>query len=253
MRRLVVVFAALCASGAAQADIKVPHFKKLKPMDVCGADTKECAPTSSQKFAKIDGLRYTSNPGNYLGRRYSNIYETAPCIADVNAAAVSVEEPKLIKGWIKSNKAQDVTTQLGIDIKALLNSAGVGLPADAKAKLGAEFEEHLKRNSNKAIDMKFYRVDLTPEFMDLHLTKCLSETPRRQKVATGISVIEVSGTWARDWYNDTFVAYETSASYRDLGMSGRAAYDALKQGMLSGSFPPASYVVRVAYRQGEKS
>ena len=101
----IIAIIILCLSIAG-CTINVPYFENLKPEYVCGGYNEYCQPTSSTLWAKIEnGVDYNGNPNHFLGRSYTNFFQTEKCVTEtIKDNNLDVNGVNIIKGTLKKEE-----------------------------------------------------------------------------------------------------------------------------------------------------
>lgn len=251
-----IVFIALTAvliwCNPAVAQINVPYFSKLSKYEVCGGFNSYCQPASSRKYHVLRGADF-GGLDEWLGVSYNKTaFQRTPCIgpfSKVDDVRVSGEQSfsasfdKKYNGRLRSVLNADIATYLG----AVLTS----LPAGLQAKLKADATDKLTTSDNGKANFRYRRYDLTMAAMSNLLSDCYAKTKGKRKVITGVSVIEMSGDWARDRLIDSFGTIEASADFIGLSTEVKTAYTDARKKAANGTFQPLAFVIATAWRTSD--
>lgn len=232
--------------------ITVPYFEDLEPKYVCGAVPKYCQPTSSIKFSKVKtGLDYDGDPNHYLGVSYKNYFQRSRCIdKKITQSDIITSGAQTVTGKLKDESKTEFSNKLSADIVALLKLNSVPVPEDLEADIKTDIGQAINNTDTSNIILDYKRIDLSFNFIEDNIASCQNKTPKDHNIATGVSVITVSGNWAANNLTRTFALIEASASYNILSNDAKAEYKNTKNRLLNGNFQPVSFVFAVAYRPG---
>jgi hypothetical protein len=251
MSKSLILSIIACLSGCG---ITVPYFDNLDPKYVCGDyPSPYCQPNSSTKWTPIkSGVDYDGDPNHYLGRSFFKYFQRDQCISsNITDSDVVISGKQNVNGVLNDNEKTEFSNKLSADIVALIETNGVPVPPGVKADVSTEVAKKIDNTDKSTIELEYKRIDLNMDFMDEHLASCIAKTPKNEKVATGISVITVSGKWSSDRVSETMASIEASASYSVLSDQAKAEYQQAKQRVLNGTFEPVAFVFAVAYRKGQ--
>lgn len=230
--------------------IEIPYFERLKPAEVCGGVPSECQPTSSQQWLKVANLDY-EDPAAILGRSFSTIYETAPCMAaPIGSEDYLIRGESSVNGTLRRDGTSGFSAKASADLDEALGSLIEGLPQDAEAAAEAELRNVVTRASQSSIELTYFRIDLTTRYLDANLQPCLAslDGTDHDKVVTGVSVIETSGSWSSSRISEFVASFESSAVFQALDAEAKANWESNKDLALSGTFQPVRYIFAAAYR-----
>ncbi len=251
MKNPLILILSIFFSGCS---IKVPYFEDLDPKYVCGNyPSPYCQPNSSTRWSKIkSGVDYNGNPNHYLGRSYIKYFQTSKCVdREITESDIIISGLQTVKASLKDNEKTKFSNKLSADIIALIKMNGAPVPPGINAGVNAEVAQKIDNTDNSTVELEYKRIDLTKDFIDKYLENCLAKTPKNMSVATGISIITVSGQWSSNKLSESMANIEASASYSILADEAKAEYKQAKDRILNGKFEPVSLVFAVAYRLGK--
>lgn len=247
IRIITISTAALLISGCKTID--VPFFQSLKPADVCGAVPEECQPTSSRRWTSVESLDYR-NPASIIGRVFSDtVYETRSCGLSVSDEDYATAGMSSVSGTLKRDGRSGFGVKASASLDDTLRDALGSLPDDVEAAAKAELRNTITSASQSDVNLNYFRVDLTNDFLDRNIGDCFGQMADGEKFVTGASVIETSGDWSRTRVSDFVASFEASAAYQSLDAETKAEWQSKKDLALTGSFSPVRYVFAVAYRE----
>lgn len=251
MKKIIALMViATFLSGCA---ITIPYFDDMEPEYLCGNFSEKCQPTSSQKWSLIKGgVDYNGNVNHFLGRSYDSFFETEKCIQEsITESDLDVSGVNIIYGTLKSSEKTNFSNQISANIIELVTELGGVLPPDLKVDLTSEIKRTVDENNTSAIQLEYKRVDMDKDFMDANLGQCLNSIPPSLSVATGMSVITVSGAFTSEQITDSMAKVEAKASFMSLTDDMKAKYTQAKTRILNGEFEPLSFIFAIAYRNGK--
>lgn len=249
MKKLLIPITLVTLAGC---KITVPYFEDLEPKYVCGGFSKYCQPTSSTDYAKIkSGVDFDGDPNHYLGVSYKNYFQRNRCIDQkITQSDIVISGVQTVTGKLKNESKTQFSNKLSADIVALLKLNSVPVPEGVEADITADIGQSIDNTDTSNIKLEYKRIDLSFDFIADNMANCQSKTPKDHDIATGVSVITVSGNWAAKNLTSTFASIEASASYSILSNDAKAEYNNTKDRMLNGEFQPVSFVFAVANRPG---
>jgi hypothetical protein len=240
-------------ASLAGCKIMVPYFEDLDPTYVCGDFSKYCQPTSSTNYVLIKkGVDFDGDPNHYLGVSYKKYFQRDRCIdANITENDIVISGIQTATGTLKNESKTEFSNKLSADIVALLKINSVPVPSGLEADVTAKIGQSIKNTDTSKVKLDYKRIDLSFDFISKHMASCQNKTPKDYDIATGISVITVSGEWAADNLTNSFASIEASVNYSILSNDAKAEYENAKERVLTGQFQPVSFVFAVANRPGK--
>lgn len=230
----------------------MPYFSKLSAQEVCGAFTRYCQPTSSFDYDRVRGADF-SNLSEWLGTSYRNkVFQRSPCVASFSPDTdVRVSGENRFSAIFNNKYSGDLRSKLNVDLDQYLGAVLTVLPVGLQAQLKADATDALTRSSTSRADFVYRRHDLTMAAMGRMLPACYARTNGKRKVVTGVSVVEMSGDWARSRLLEGIGKFEATAEFIGLSPDIKANYNDRRQRALVGSFPPLSFVIATSWRKAD--
>jgi hypothetical protein len=250
MKKLLIPIVLVSLAGC---KITVPYFEDLDPKYVCGNFSEDCQPTSSTNYTLIKkGIDFDGDPNHYLGVSYKKYFQRDRCInKKITENDIVISGIQTVTGTLKNESKTKFSNKLSADIVALLKINSVPVPSGLEADVTAEIGQSIKNTDTSKVTLEYKRVDLSFDFIADHMAACQNITPKDYDIATGISVITVSGEWAADNLTNSFASIEASVNYSILSNDAKAEYENAKERVLNGQFQPVSFVFAVANRSGK--
>jgi hypothetical protein len=236
--------------------ITVPYFDKLSPDEVCGGFSSDCQSVSSKYWAKVNpGVDYDGKVGNALGRKFVNVFDDSPCVANQPMDEdINITGRHELKGSLSKNSLNEFKINLEVDLVNFIKQYMKDIPNDLDAEITSQVSLKTDIITQNKIDLEYYRISLKKEFTDSdNFQTCMSSLQEKEKVVTGISVIKVSGEWSKETISNVFANIEASVGYNNLTADAKNKYNRDKSKVLEGKFEPITYYFTVTYRLSPKA
>lgn len=252
--RPFVIWAAGVSLAACTQSIKIPYFEPIPVSLVCGGFSSKCQPAVSRNWEPTTSLDYSGVPSSFLGRSYTDIFSRSVCGSQPTGAAdVSIFGSGQINGRAISSAKSGLSEKLGGDISKFVSDTFTTLPANLKSTLAANVSASVLNSLDQSVELRYERVQLSDDFIDNRLIQCLSTVDTETRVITGISTINVKGSWISRRISDATAALEASAEYNALTATAKADYVNARDRALNGTYEPMRLVFAVAYVPGTAS
>ncbi|WP_417610928.1 hypothetical protein [Parasphingorhabdus sp.] len=247
-------------SGCARGGVYLPYLGKYSAVDVCGGFSKNCLPTKSGKAAPLrDLIPYNQNPEEFIGRKFlltkgyfgnSGIYDTQPCGTTVTANDILEDAaPRPFSVTVDDESKSKFLIKVDADVTEILDTAaGLSLPDQVKADIGAEVKENVDRSLDQSFDVSYKSVYAKNiPYIDAQIAPCRSTLGRNQYMITGLSIITVDGSWTKTRIVESFDSFETKAGFLSLSADIKASYKQMKDRVITGTVPEVSYITGMSY------
>lgn len=230
--------------------IQIPYFEKLSYDEVCGRATKQCVAPGGVKFDWVQpGKDYNGDPASILGRKYVNVHSTLPCVV-TKPIADNIETfgQNKLTGTLTSDSTASFKSEVNADILELIEKYTGGLPKDLNADLEAQVNNATNTKLSRKVALEYKRLALKDSFKETtNFSNCLASLKSGERIATGISLITVSGDWSKNTLSDILTKLEATASYKNLTADAIADYKTKKNILLNGTFEPVTYFFAVTF------
>lgn len=232
------------------AQISTPYFGKLASKDVCGNFNSYCQPTSSLEYDRIKGADF-NGLDEWLGTSYNKSpFNRASCSSPFSAEAdVRVSGETNFSVTFSDNYKGQLRALAEVDLASYLGALLAALPLGLQAKLKADATDKLVTSKTGSADFVYRRYDLTMLARTKLLPTCYTKTNGKRKVVTGVSVITMSGSWARSRLIESFGVFESSADFIGLSSDNKADYIDKRNKAMKGDFEPLAFVIATSWRK----
>lgn len=249
--------AALCVSVAsiaapASGQIRTPYFRTLSATEVCGGFNAYCQPTSSQRYDRVRGADF-GELSEWLGTSYrDSAFQRSPCVTSLSPNTdVRVSGENRFSAIFNNQYSGALKSKLNVDLDQYLGAVLSVLPIAFQAQLKADATDALTRSGTSRADFVYRRYDLSMAAMGRLLPDCYRRTNGQRKVVTGVSVVEMSGDWARSRLLEGIGKFEATTEFIGLSPDIKANYNDRRQRALEGSFQPLSFVIATSWRKAD--
>jgi hypothetical protein len=230
---------------------KIPFFGKVKLTELCGSS--DCRPSYGIKayVHKKDKLYYNGNYNSILGRVITgSIFDTdASGIGNITKNDVDYFVEHNGSGSLEKNSKTEFDANVTANLTQILKNT-IDLPEDLKAKLIAELDKTVTKNTQNEISFSFKIIQLknTGE-IDKQVSEAFSKLKKGQKLITGISVVTISGKWTSNTLREALDEFELNIGLNDvLSADAKLKYDKSKERVLEGEVKEFGFIIGDSYK-----